>query len=405
MKVVIIGAGPAGLAAAGSVKADEILILEKNQKAGKKLYITGKGRCNVTNAAETKEFLENVVSNPKFLLSAVNSFGPSDTVNLIESSGVRTKTERGNRVFPESDKASDIIKALVRYAQSNNAGIMYDITVENAYKSGEKFCLQTSDNKILECDKLIIATGGVSYPATGSTGDGYKFAKKFGHNIVQPVPALVPIRLKNDVSALAGLSLKNVNVKAAGSGFSYSEFGEMLFTHNGVSGPSILTLSSLINRKDLNGSRIIVDLKPALSNEQLDKRILSDFESLKNKQFKNSLSELLPKSLIPYIIKCSGIDEDKPVNSITKAERSSLTEVLKNLTFEIDRLEVIDAAIVTAGGIDVKEISPKSMESKLVKGLFFAGEVIDVDAFTGGFNIQLAISTGIAAGKGASFEE
>lgn len=403
MKVVVIGGGPAGLIAAATAKADEVILIERNEKTGKKLYITGKGRCNLTNDVSPREFVEKVVSNPKFLLGAINSFTPSDTVSLIESLGVKTKTERGGRVFPLSDKSSDIIKALTQYAGQGGAKIMTNTLVINAYKNNKGFVLETSGGKI-ECDALIIATGGVSYPATGSDGSGYKLAKAFGHIIVPPVQALVPINLSSDVSALAGISLKNVTASVSGTGFTKSEFGEMLFTHTGVSGPIILTLSSLINRFNLKGAKFLIDLKPALTAEKLDARILSDFEKYKNKQFKNALGDLLPSGLIDYMIAYTGIPRDTEVNSITKAQRNILVSALKGLTFDIDGLERIEAAVVTAGGVDVSQVNPKTMESKLVKNLFFAGEILDIDAFTGGYNIQIALSTGYLAGLNSGAE-
>ncbi len=400
MKIAVIGAGPAGLiAAAESAKGGEVVLFERNEKPGKKLYITGKGRCNVTNLCSPREFLERVVRNSKFLYGALFSFTPDDTVSLLETNGVKTKLERGNRVFPSSDKASDVTKALVRNAENfgvhfeyenitNISGNLYDFTVISE-KNSYKF------------DKIILACGGVSYPSTGSNGDGFKLAKALGHTVTELRPALVPIVFQDDVSALQGLSLKNVKLSVVGNE-KLSHFGEMLFTANGVSGPIVLSLSSQINRMNVRGMKLSLDLKPALTEEQLDKRILSDFEKVKNKQFKNSLDELLPKSLIPYIIERSTIAPDKPINSITKHEREALVKCLKSLEFTVDKLGAIDCGIVTSGGVDVAEVNPKTMESKLVTGLYFAGEMLDVDALTGGYNIQIALSTGYAAGRSAA---
>ena len=400
MKIAVIGAGPAGLmASAQAGLGGEVTLFERNEKPGKKLYITGKGRCNVTNMCSPREFLEKVVSNPRFLYGSIFSFTPEDTVNLIESMGVKTKVERGNRVFPASDKASDITKALVKNAEYNGVKFVYE-NVISVDKENEILIVKT-DKNVYSFDKVILACGGVSYPVTGSNGDGYEFAKKFGHKIVPLAPALVPLVLIEDVTQLSGLSLKNVNVTVKCEQFSMSQFGEMLFTGNGVSGPVILSISSYVNRKDAKKMSLIIDLKPALDRETLDKRILSDFSKAKNKQLKNSLDELLPKSLIPYIIKVSGISPDKPINSITKAEREKLLTTFKELRFNVKALGDIETGVVTAGGVDVKEVNPKTMESKLCKGLYFAGEMLDVDALTGGFNIQIALSTGYIAGQNA----
>ena len=399
MRVAVIGAGPAGLMAAGTVKADEILLLDGNEKVGKKLYITGKGRCNVTNDCTPDKLVSNIVSNPKFFMSAANAFTPTDTVGLLNSFGVKTKVERGGRVFPLSDKSSDVISALEKYAVKNGAKILLGSCVIKAEKVGNEFRVYTQDGKKIVCDKLIVATGGKSYPATGSTGDGYKIAESFGHNVVSPRPALVPVKLKDDVKSLEGLSLKNVSVTLTDGKKSFSKFGEMLFTSFGVSGPVVLSLSSLINTCEPSRFKLSIDLKPALDAETLDKRILSDFSQNINRQYKNSLSDLLPKSLIPYIIEKSGISPEMKVNSITRDMRKNLVSLLKGLSFSVDSLMPIETGIVTAGGVDVKQINPKTMESKSVSGLYFIGEVLDLDAFTGGYNIQIALSTGYSAGK------
>lgn len=404
MRIAVIGAGPAGLlsAAEAAKGGAAVTLFDKNEKAGKKLYITGKGRCNVTNMRAPGEFLEFVVRNPKFLYGAIYSFTPENTVELIESNGVKTKTERGNRVFPQSDKASDITKALVKNAERCGVEFSYNSEITDVTKTERGFVLTSRNGKIL-FDKVIVACGGMSYPSTGSTGDGYAFARKFGHKIVELRPALVGMTVKESVKSLQGLSLRNVTATISGGGINESRFGEMLFTSCGVSGPIILTLSSLINRvgkaKDMT---LTIDLKPAMTIEELDRRILSDFNKNLNKHFKNGLDELLPKSLIPYIIKVVDIPPEKPLNSVTKDDRLKLAGTLKALRFGVESLGGINEAIVTSGGVNVSEINPKTMESKLVPGLYFAGEVLDADALTGGFNIQIALSTGCVAGRSAA---
>lgn len=402
MKIAVIGAGPAGLMAAGSANPNaEIYVFERNEKPGKKLYITGKGRCNVTNACSQAEFLENVVSNPRFLYGAIYSFSPQDTITLLEGHGVPTKVERGRRVFPASDKASDVTRALVSYAKSNGAKFIYaDVT--SITKDGERFIV-AYNGCADEFDAVVLACGGSSYPVTGSNGDGYKLAMALSHTVNEPLPALSAIVTKEDVTELAGLSLKNVRVTASRGKKTFSQFGEMLFTGCGLSGPIILSLSSYITRLHPETFTLSLDLKPALDFDTLDKRVQKDFGKSLNRQFKNSLDELLPKSLIPYIIKRSGIQADKPINSVTREERQRLVSLIKNLTFSIESLGEIDDAIVTSGGVAVGEVNPKTMESKLVKGLYFAGEILDVDALTGGFNIQIALSTGYLAGKSVDY--
>ena len=402
--VAIVGAGAAGLMAAGFIHGHAVTVFDGNEKAGKKLYITGKGRCNVTNNCTPSDFFRSVVSNPKFLYSAVNCFSPSDTVSLIESEGVKTKVERGNRVFPESDKSVDIIKALYNRAVRVGANFKFGEKVLSIEKAGDAFRVKTTESEY-SFDKVLIATGGKSYPLTGSTGDGYALAERFGHTIAPIVPSLVPLKLKQDVSVLAGLTLKNVEVRVKAGGKTFSEFGEMLFTHEGVSGPTVLRLSAYINRLNLKGAKLYIDLKPALDSLALDKRITRDFEQNINKQLKNSLDDLLPKALVMPIIAASGIPADKKLNVISKAERSVIVNVVKNFEFDISGIDGFDSAIVTAGGVTVSEISPKTMESKLVSGLYFAGEVIDVDALTGGYNIQIALSTAYAAAKAISVAE
>lgn len=372
----------------------DVTLADKNEKTGKKLYITGKGRCNVTNECDGKEFLASVVSNPKFLMSAINAFDSYDTVDFLQKNGLNTVTERGNRVFPASQKSSDVIKTFTDYCRKNGVKILLSAKVVGVKTDGEDFVVSFSD-KTERFQKVIVATGGLSYPSTGSTGDGYEIAKSFGHKIVKPVQALVPIELNELwVQKLSGLSLKNVRCTVtAGEKEIASDFGEMLFTHKGVSGPIILSLSSKINRLNPNGLKLVIDLKPALSDDVLDARLQRDFADLNLKQFKNSLDGLLPKSLVPVVVGLSKIDPEQKVGQITREQRKNLVHLLKNLTFSVKKLAGFEEAIVTAGGVDVKEINPKTMESKLQKGLYFVGEVLDVDALTGGFNIQIALST------------
>lgn len=403
MKVLVVGAGAAGLMAAGSAAQSgaDVTLAEKNEKSGKKLYITGKGRCNVTNACAPMEFLEKVVSGNKFLMSAINAFSPQDTIDFLQKNGLKTVIERGNRVFPASGKSSDVISALTAYALNSGAEILTCSCVESIGKLPDKegFSAVVS-GKEYEFDKVVIATGGVSYPSTGSTGDGYRFAEKFGHSVTKPKPSLVPLTVaENYVKRLEGLSLKNVGVSAYFQGRKiFDEQGEMLFTSNGVSGPLILSLSARISRMDQKAVGISVDLKPALTEEMLDNRLLRDFSEAINKQFKNALDGLLPKSLIPVIVELSGISPEQKVHQITKENRKNLVNLIKNLKFSVIGNGGFNQAVITSGGVSLKEINPKTMESKLVKGLYFAGEVLDLDALTGGYNIQIALSTGRAAG-------
>lgn len=414
MKVYVIGGGPAGMMAsiAASDAGHEVVLIEKNEKLGKKLYITGKGRCNVTNRSSFDNYMKNIPVNAKFLYSSLKNFDCEDTVAFIESQNIPLKTERGNRVFPQSDKSSDIIKAFVKSIGGKNINVHLNEKVEDIIYDNDEVSAIVSDKAVYkDVDAAIVATGGVSYPATGSTGDGYLFAKKAGHGIVAPKPSLVGIYIKSvntpsgyipfeKFSYLEGISLKNVTAEIVSEGkVLFSEFGEMLFTDKGVSGPIILTLSSYVNKYDLSTLSLRIDLKPALSYEELDARILRDFAEYANKDFKNSLNSLLPSGLIPFIVEITGIDANKKVNSLTKAERKVLIESLKALTFGIKSLEPLERAVVTSGGINVKEIEPGTMRSKLIKNMYFAGEVIDVDALTGGYNIQLALSTGYTAGS------
>lgn len=415
--VVVIGAGPAGIMSALTARNNgaDVILIDKNAKIGRKLYISGKGRCNLTNVAEYAEFLSCVKNNSKFLMGAMRQFDSRKTMDYFESLGVPLKVERGGRVFPVSDKSSDIIDAL--YKELNRVGV--ELKLDTSFlgvntESGRVTSVKTNKGSI-KCDSLIIAVGGVSYPKTGSDGSAYGIIREIGHTIVTPVASLSALELSGIESPLGfisarklpfpeGLSLKNVRLTAIGepNGKKISEeFGEMLFTDTGISGPIVLSLSSEINRKSPSEIKLVLDLKPALDDATLDKRILSDFGAMGNKMFRNSLDALLPKSLIPYVVSASGITAEKPVNSVTKAERKILIDLLKRMTFRFEGLAPVEEAIVTSGGVMVKEINPKTMCSKLYDNLYFAGEVIDVDALTGGFNIQIALSTGYVAGMNA----
>lgn len=393
MKIAIIGGGPAGMMCA--IKAAEnhgVTIFEKNEKLGKKLFITGKGRCNLTNYCDEREFLKNMVNNSNFMYSSIYSFSPFTTYYYFEELGLPLKVERGNRVFPLSDKSADVIKVYEKKLKALGVKININYEVTSIEKVGEEFIVNGRE----KFDKVIIATGGISYKLTGSTGDGYKFAKNFGHKIINQVPGLIGINLKNNFS-LAGLTLKNVELKVIKDKKIISkEFGEMLFTHRGISGPIVLTTSSKINR--LKDFEMFLDLKPALEPEKLDARILRDFSENQNKNIENVMKSLLPKDLISYVLYSAGISGDEKVNQITKIERENLVKTIKNFELKFDSLDDIDRAIVTSGGIDVKDIDPKTMESKKISGLYFIGEVLDLDGLTGGFNIQIANSTGYSCG-------
>ena len=402
--VVIIGGGAAGLiAAAESAKrGNSTVIIEKNERPARKVMITGKGRCNVTNACfDLDELISNVVTNPRFMYSAFSAFMPYDTIALLDEMGVPTKIERGNRVFPESDKAVDIVDALVKNATQSGAKIQQGIV--RAFRlDGNRICAVILDDKTeITCDAVAICTGGKSYSKTGSTGDGYMLARSVGHSVTPLKPSLVPLVCSNNfIDALQGLSLKNISVKVIDGGKEiYSDFGEMLFTHFGVSGPVILSASCHMTEPEKKDYKVIIDLKPALDEAQLDKRIQRDFAENNNKDFINSLSGLLPRKLIPVIVRLSGIEPSAKCNQITREERLSLVRLLKSLTLDVTGFRPIEEAIITSGGIDVREIEPKTMKSKIVPNLYFAGEVIDVDAYTGGFNLQIAFSTGYLCGE------
>lgn len=405
--IAVIGGGAAGMLAAGSaaMSGRSVLLIEKNKYLGKKLGITGKGRCNITNAAEISEIMENIPTNPRFLYSSFSCFSNEDIVSLIEKNGVKTKVERGGRVFPVSDKAADVVAALKKFLKDSGVRAVNAEVSEILAENGKAAGVRLSGGKEILAEKVIIATGGASYPQTGSTGDGYRFAEQLGHTIVTPKPSLVPLVCSESwAKDLMGLSLKNVAISVTDMKNKeiYADFGEMVFTHYGVSGPVILSASSRL--PDLGEKNYIlkIDLKPALDEKTLDKRLLRDFSENKNKDFINSLSALLPSKLIPVVVQLSGINERKKVNEITKAERQALVGILKGLTLTLCEKRPLSEAIITSGGVSVREINPKTMESKIVSGLYFAGEVIDVDAYTGGFNLQIAFSTGYLAGKSAA---
>ena len=459
MKIVIIGGGPAGMMSAISAKEknpkNEVIILEKNNQLGKKLLITGKGRCNITSSLDMEDFIKNIPGNGRFLYSAFNEFTNKDIINFLKEEGLEVKKERGDRIFPVTDKSLDVLRCFERRIKKLEIEVKYNVKVEkilvkseNKIPKEEKGMLldkegitinedkkPTDEDKIsidekeislkqdkmsiygvktnigiIKADKVILATGGKSYPLTGSTGDGYNLAKELGHKITEIKPSLVPLEIyeKDICSNLQGLSLKNVSINIIDKNKGkviYNDFGEMIFTHFGVSGPIMLSASAhLVRYKNitqlLKENKIIlkIDFKPALDEQKLDARILRDFEEIKNKQFKNSLDKLLPQKLIPIIIKKTNIDEEKRVNLIKKEERKKLVSLIKDFEVTISKFRPIEEAIITAGGISIKDINPKTMESKIVKNLFFAGEIIDVDAYTGGFNLQIAYSTGYVAG-------
>lgn len=413
MKTIVIGGGPAGMIAAitASKNKDKVILIEKNNSLGKKLLITGKGRCNITNAADISEFIEHIPGNGRFLYSVFKNFTNKDIIKILEENGLKVKVERGNRVFPITDNAKDVLDCFINELKKQDVEIRLNSEVVEieANKQKEVTGVYLETGELLKASKVILATGGKSYPKTGSNGSGYKLAKKLGHSITNIKPSLVPlIADENLCQKMQGFSLKNVKIKIKDLNkqkIIYEDFGEMLFTHFGVSGPIILSASAILIRYKnieelLNSNKIklIIDLKPALSFEELDNRILRDFEKYKNKDFKNSLNDLLPQKMIDCVIELSKIDPNKKVNEITKEERKNLSILLKNFEITIKGFRPIDEAIVTSGGVQTKEINPKTMESKIIKGLFFAGEIIDVDGYTGGFNLQIAYSTGFTAG-------
>ncbi len=430
MKVIVIGGGPAGMIAAifAARGGGDVTLIEKNEKLGKKLYITGKGRCNITNACDTQDLFSSIISNPKFMYSGFYSFSNYDIMTFFEELGLKLKVERGDRVFPVSDKSSDVISALIKELNRLGVSILLNREVAKITTKEDNIVgveIKNSNRQVIKCDKAIVATGGISYSITGSTGDGYRFAKNMGHDVSRTYPSLVPFNIKEThiFKELQGLSLRNIEIRISlkdserdkaktpdkGNLASkdkskdkeiYKEFGELLFTHFGVSGPVILSASTYCTRYLPKHELLLkIDLKPALTYEQLDDRILRDFADISNKQFKNSLDKLLPRKLIPVIINLSKIDPDKQINVITKEERQNLVGLIKGFELHIVSTREYKEAIITKGGVDVGDINPSTMESKLVSGLYFAGEVLDVDALTGGYNLQIAWSTGYLAGS------
>lgn len=401
-QVIVIGGGAAGAMAAymAAKNGHKVTLFEKNEKIGKKIFITGKGRCNVTNACDITDFFENIPTNSKFLYSAVYSFTNQDVIDFFVDADCPLKVERGDRVFPVSDHSSDVIAALKRKLQEVCVDVRLNTCVKELILQDEKVTGVLLDNgKKITADAVVVATGGISYPTTGSTGDGYKWAEESNHNIVEPVPALVPLETKEEwTKSLQGLSLKNVSLAFKnGKKVLYDGFGEMMFTHFGITGPLVLSASSYL--KSPKGVEAVLDLKPALTMEQLDKRLLREFEENKNKQFKNSINSLFPAKLIPVMLSLSGINPDKKVNEISKEERKFFAELIKGLPMTITGTRDFKEAIITRGGVSVKDINPSTMESKKIKDLYFAGEVLDVDGLTGGFNLQIAWSTGALAGN------
>lgn len=413
MNVVVVGGGPAGMIA-GITSAEEgnnVILVEKNSSLGNKLKITGKGRCNLTFDGDEEKFRNNIVNNSKFMYSSFSNFNNKDVVDFFNKLGVKTKVERGGRVFPVSDSAIEVVNALKNKLKKENVKIKYNSRVVEIITENEKISgVKLENGTEIACNKCIIATGGKSYSSTGSTGDGYILLEKLGHSIKEIKPGLVPLKSEDKIcKELQGLSLRNVKVSLidkTNNKILYSEFGEMMFSHFGVTGPVVLSASSKLNtvknikeKLDKNQIELVIDLKPALSFEVLDKRIQRDFEKYTNKEFKNSLNDLLPQKLISPIINLSKIDKEKKVHQITREQRENLVNIVKNLKINISGFMPLDMAIVTSGGINTKEINPKTMESKIVKGLYVVGELLDVDAYTGGYNLQIAFSTGVAAGK------
>lgn len=403
-KVIVVGGGPAGMIACGTLaeKIPEVILIEKNKFLGKKLRITGKGRCNITNSADIEDFINNVPTNPRFLYSAFYSFTNDDIVSLLNSLGVKTKVERGGRIFPVSDSAKEVADALKKYALKKNVRLINAEALKILTDENRAVGVKT-DRGEFRADAVVMATGGKSYPLTGSDGKGMLMCREAGHTIITPKPSLIPV-VTNEawVSDLMGLALKNIEISVYNKKNKkiYSDFGEMLFTHFGISGPVVLSASAHMKNLEKEAYTITIDLKPALDEEKLDKRICRDFEEFKNKHLINALDELLPKALIPVVISLSGIPPHKEVNSVTREERHSLIKIIKALTLTVEGFRPIEEAIVTSGGINVKEIDSSTMESKIVKNLYFAGEMIDVDAYTGGFNLQIAYSTGYLAALG-----
>lgn len=413
MKVIVIGGGPAGMMSAitSVEQGNQVILMEKMSSLGRKLLITGKGRCNITSSLDMDEFIKNTPGNGRFLYSCYQEFTNQDIIDFLKRQGLDVKEERGNRIFPVTDKSLDVLKAFTKRLKELDVKIEYNMSVEEILVQDSKVIGVKANGETINADKVILATGGKSYPLTGSTGDGYELAKQLGHTITDIKPSLVPLETHNKkvCQEMQGLSLRNVKIQLKDiekNKVIYEEQGEMIFTHFGVSGPTILSSSAhLVRYKNIEekfaSKKIVlsIDFKPALSEEKLDARVLRDFDKQKNKQYKNSLDELLPQKLIPIIVEKSKINPNKKVNEITKEERRNLVQLLKQFNLEIKQFRPIDEAIVTSGGVSIKEINPKTMESKIIEGLYFAGEIIDVDSYTGGFNLQIAYSTGYVAGK------
>ena len=397
MKVAIIGGGVSGLFCALNLRNCQVFVFEKNDSVGLKLNITGKGRCNFTNNCDQEEFLSNVVTNPRFLFSALSAFSPQDTIEFFNNLGIQSVTERGKRVFPKNIKASDVSKTLFDECKKRNVKFIFE-KVESVGKKSQEFLIKTSQSKY-EFDFVIVCTGGKSYPVTGSTGDGYEIAKSFAHTIVSLKPALIPIQTKENVLSICGLNLKNVQVQAISKKKKFSYFGEVEFWSKGLCGPTILTLSSYLNKYDLADFVIHLDLKPALTEDKLDARILRELSNQANKNLKDVLVTLVPSKLVGYLGKIAGVDLEKSTRIVTRHDRENIVKALKNLKFTPTALDNIDRAIITSGGVSVKEVNPSTMESKIVSGLYFAGEILDVDALTGGFNMQIAFSTAFCVAK------
>ncbi len=413
MKVIVIGGGPAGMMSAitSAEQGNQVILMEKMSSLGRKLLITGKGRCNITSSLDMDEFIKNTPGNGRFLYSCYQEFTNQDIIDFLKRQGLDVKEERGNRIFPVTDKSLDVLKAFTKRLKELDVKIEYNMSVEEILVQDSKVIGVKANGETINADKVILATGGKSYPLTGSTGDGYELTKKLGHTITDIKPSLVPLETHNKkvCQEMQGLSLRNVKIQLKDiekNKVIYEEQGEMIFTHLGVSGPTILSSSAhLVRYKNIEekfaSKKIVlsIDFKPALSEDKLDARVLRDFDKQKNKQYKNSLDELLPQKLIPIIVEKSKINPNKKVNEITKEERRNLVQLLKQFNLEIKQFRPIDEAIVTSGGVSIKEINPKTMESKIIEGLYFAGEIIDVDSYTGGFNLQIAYSTGYVAGK------
>lgn len=410
VRLAVVGGGAAGMLASvlAARQGTEVHVYEKNEKLGKKLYITGKGRCNLTNACDMEELLGSVKSNPRFLYSAFYGFTNRDAMDFFEKEGLQLKVERGNRVFPQSDRSADVLDTLRRAMKTAGVQVHLNAEVKRISADGGRFCLEFADGKACRADRVFVATGGLSYASTGSTGDGYRFAKEFGLKVTDTCPSLVPFNVREEfVKRLQGLSLKNVSIKILdGKKLLYEDFGEMLFTHFGVSGPLILSASSVcakrLREKEL---RLLLDLKPALSIEQLDARLLREFEAAKNRQFKNAVQGLFPAKLLPVMLELGGIDPEKKVHAVTKEERRRFAGRMKELELTLTGLRGYNEAVITKGGVSVKEIDPSTMESKKAPGLYFIGEVLDTDAVTGGFNLQIAWSTAAAAARNVGGED